>query len=146
MGQVNKNLVSHSDHNFALFRFNDQGQICLDDYVIPWVTHFEMQNFARGTAQLNLEIIVRLDKEMTLHEAENQSNNFTDDGISPTFESENCPTPFQIGKAKFKVSCHFQIVQIKVQLIIIVSMPIIAEHAEWLKCGITGWPAFFFTI
>ena len=68
MGQVNKNLVSHSDHNFALFRFNDQGQICLDDYVIPWVTHFEMQNFARGTAQLNLEIIVRLDKEMTLHE------------------------------------------------------------------------------
>lgn len=76
MGQVNKNLVSHSDHNFALFRFNDQGQICLDDYVIPWVTHFEMQNFAKGTAQLNLEIIVRLDKEMTLHEAENQSNNF----------------------------------------------------------------------
>lgn len=94
MGQVNKNLVSHSDHNFALFRFNDQGQICLDDYVIPWVTHFEMQNFAKGTAQLNLEIIVRLDKEMTLHEAENQSNNFTDDGISSTFESETSKSSF----------------------------------------------------
>jgi hypothetical protein len=94
MGQVNKNLVSHSDHNFALFRFNDQGQICLDDYVIPWVTHFEMQNFAKGTAQLNLEIIVRLDKEMTLHEAENQSNDFTDDGISPTFESETSKSSF----------------------------------------------------
>lgn len=88
MGQVNKNLVSHSDHNFALFRFNDQGQICLDDYVIPWVTHFEMQNFAKGTAQLNLEIIVRLDKEMTFHEAENQSNDFTDDGISPALKAK----------------------------------------------------------
>lgn len=95
MSQVNKNLVSHSDHNFALFRFNDQGQICLDDYVIPWVTHFEMQNFAKGTAQLNLEIIVRLDKEMTLHEAENQGNSFTDDGINPAFESEAPKSSFR---------------------------------------------------